>query len=278
MARSLVIVESATKAPTINRYLGRDFVVKSSAGHVRDLPVGGRASDPQQRVKEAAKTRKLSPKKKAEYRAKRARTQLVQRMGVDPDHDWAATYEVIPGKEKVVKELKSLAARSEHVYLATDLDREGEAIAWHLMELLGGPRERYRRVVFNEITRRAVEEAFADPGEVDIDRVNAQQARRFLDRVVGFEVSPLLWSKVARGLSAGPRAVGCRATDRRPGTRDPGLRTGKSIGTCLPILRVPTSRNRSASRSRRRTMRSFVPRTRLRRTRLSLDCSSARSP
>ena len=203
MARSLVIVESATKAPTINRYLGRDFVVKSSAGHVRDLPVGGRASDPQQRVKEAAKTRKLSPKKKAEYRAKRARTQLVQRMGVDPDHDWAATYEVIPGKEKVVKELRSLAARSEHVYLATDLDREGEAIAWHLMEVLGGPPERYRRVVFNEITRRAVEEAFAEPGEVDIDRVNAQQARRFLDRVVGFEVSPLLWSKVARGLSAG---------------------------------------------------------------------------
>ena len=203
MARSLVIVESATKAPTINRYLGRDFVVKSSAGHVRDLPVGGRASDPQQRVKEAAKTRKLSPKKKAEYRARRARTQLVQRMGVDPDHGWAATYEVIPGKEKVVKELKGLAARSDLVYLATDLDREGEAIAWHLMEVLGGPPERYRRVVFNEITRRAVAEAFADPGEVDIDRVNAQQARRFLDRVVGFEVSPLLWSKVARGLSAG---------------------------------------------------------------------------
>ena len=203
MARSLVIVESATKAPTINRYLGRDFVVKSSAGHVRDLPVGGRASDPQQRVKEAAKTRKLSPKRKAEYRARRARAQLVQRMGVDPDHGWAATYEVIPGKEKVVKELKGLAARSDLVYLATDLDREGEAIAWHLMEVLGGPPERYRRVVFNEITRRAVEEAFADPGEVDIDRVNAQQARRFLDRVVGFEVSPLLWSKVARGLSAG---------------------------------------------------------------------------
>ena len=203
MARSLVIVESATKAPTINRYLGRDFVVKSSAGHVRDLPVGGRTVDPQQRVKEAAKTRKLSPKKKAEYRAKRARNQLVERMGVDPDRAWKATYEVIPGKEKVVRELKSLAARSEHVYLATDLDREGEAIAWHLMEVLGGPPERYRRVVFNEITQRAVEEAFADPGEVDLDRVNAQQARRFLDRVVGFEVSPLLWSKVARGLSAG---------------------------------------------------------------------------
>ena len=203
MARSLVIVESATKAPTINRYLGRDFVVKSSAGHVRDLPVGGRAADPQQRVKEAAKTRKLPPEERARYRAKRARAQLVQRMGVDPDQAWQANYEVIPGKEKVVAELKRLAARADHVYLATDLDREGEAIAWHLMEVLGGPPERYRRVVFNEITRRAVEDAFADPGEVDMNRVNAQQARRFLDRVVGFEVSPLLWAKVARGLSAG---------------------------------------------------------------------------
>ena len=203
MGRSLVIVESATKAPTINRYLGRDFIVKSSAGHVRDLPVGGRTVDPQQRVKEAAKTRKLAPKQKAEYRAKRARSQLVQRMGVDPDNGWSAAYEVIPGKEKVVRDLKSLAARADHVYLATDLDREGEAIAWHLMEVLGGAPERYSRVVFNEITQRAVEQAFANPGKVDVNRVNAQQARRFLDRVVGFEVSPLLWAKVARGLSAG---------------------------------------------------------------------------
>ena len=203
MGRSLVIVESATKAPTINRYLGRDFIVKSSAGHVRDLPVGGRTVDPQQRVKEAAKTRKLPPKQKTEYRAKRARSQLVQRMGVDPDNGWSAAYEVIPGKEKVVRDLKGLAARADHVYLATDLDREGEAIAWHLMEVLGGSPERYSRVVFNEITQRAVERAFANPGKVDVNRVNAQQARRFLDRVVGFEVSPLLWAKVARGLSAG---------------------------------------------------------------------------
>ena len=203
MSRSLVIVESATKAPTINRYLGRGYIVKSSTGHVRDLPVGGRTVDPRQRVQEAAKTRKLSPEKKAEYRLKRARSQLVQRMGVDPDAGWRASYEVIPGKEKVVKDLRALAARAEIIYLATDLDREGEAIAWHLMEVLGGPKERYRRVVFNEITQRAVEQAFANPGVVDEDRVNAQQARRFLDRVVGFEVSPLLWSKVARGLSAG---------------------------------------------------------------------------
>ena len=207
MARSLVIVESATKAPTINRYLGREFTVKSSAGHVRDLPVGGRRPDPkalaEQRAKEAAKVKKLSPAKRAEYRQQRNRAQLVQRMGVDPKGGWKAAYEVIPGKERVVGELKRLADRAEHVYLATDLDREGEAIAWHLMEVLGGPPARYRRVVFNEITRSAVERAFANPGAVDRNRVNAQQARRFLDRVVGFELSPLLWSKVARGLSAG---------------------------------------------------------------------------
>ena len=207
MARSLVIVESATKAPTINRYLGRDFVVKSSAGHVRDLPTRRSTLDPkeraEQRAKEAAKTRKLPPKRREEYRRQRARSQLVRNMGVDPDDGWSATYEVIPGKEKVVRELKTLASRADRVYLATDLDREGEAIAWHLMEVLGGSPDRYRRVVFNQITKNAVEEAFANPGTVDENQVNAQQARRFLDRVVGFELSPLLWSKVARGLSAG---------------------------------------------------------------------------
>ncbi|MDE0419830.1 MAG: type I DNA topoisomerase [Gammaproteobacteria bacterium] len=207
MARSLVIVESATKAPTINRYLGRDYVVRSSAGHVRDLPTRRAVGDPkeraQQRAKEAAKTRKLSPKRREEYRKQRARSQLVRNMGVDPDNGWAASYEVIPGKEKVVRDLRALASRSERVYLATDLDREGEAIAWHLTEVLGGSPDRYRRVVFNQITKGAIEEAFANPGRIDEDRVNAQQARRFLDRVVGFELSPLLWSKVARGLSAG---------------------------------------------------------------------------
>ena len=207
MARSLVIVESATKAPTINRYLGRDYIVKSSAGHVRDLPVGGKSVDPkqraEQRAKETAKVGKLSPAKRADYRKKRARSQLVERMGVDPHDGWKASYEVIPGKEKVVRELRSLAARSDRIFLATDLDREGEAIAWHLTQVLGGPPDRYRRVVFNEITKAAIEEAFANPGAVDEDRVNAQQARRFLDRVVGFELSPLLWAKVARGLSAG---------------------------------------------------------------------------
>ena len=207
MPRSLVIVESATKAPTINRYLGSDYTVKSSAGHVRDLPVGGRGASAEERAarrtEEAAKTRRLAAAEKAEYRRKRNRQQLVQRMGVDPDDSWRACYEVIPGKEKVVRELKRLADQCDLVYLATDLDREGEAIAWHLTQVLGGPPERYRRVVFNEITRNAVERAFAAPVAIDENRVNAQQARRFLDRVVGFELSPLLWAKVARGLSAG---------------------------------------------------------------------------
>ncbi|MEM7098275.1 MAG: type I DNA topoisomerase [Pseudomonadota bacterium] len=203
MARSLVIVESPAKARTINKYLGKEYIVKSSVGHIRDLPTSGRAVDPKARAAEAAKTKALSPAKREAYKKKRARDQLVRRMGVNPDKNWSATYEVLPGKEKVVDELKKLAGNAEAVYLATDLDREGEAIAWHLKETIGGEPDRYRRVVFNEITRKAIQEAFEEPGELDMDQVHAQQARRFLDRVVGFELSPLLWSKVARGLSAG---------------------------------------------------------------------------
>ena len=124
-------------------------------------------------------------------------------MGVDPDNDWVARYEIQPGKEKVVAELQQLAADADSIYLATDLDREGEAIAWHLREVIGGSEDRYQRVIFAEITKNAIQDAFSRPGELNIDRVNAQQARRFLDRVVGFMVSPLLWAKVARGLSAG---------------------------------------------------------------------------
>ncbi|MCP5183824.1 MAG: type I DNA topoisomerase [Pseudomonadales bacterium] len=204
MARSLVIVESPAKAKTINRYLGNEYVVRSSVGHIRDLPTGGQSSiSPKERAAEAAKTRSLPAAEKAAYKAARARTQLVRRMGVDPDRGWDASYEVLPGKEKVVAELTRLAATADTVYLATDMDREGEAIAWHLRETIGGDPDRYRRVVFNEITRKAIQDAFAAPGELDMNRVNAQQARRFLDRVVGFELSPLLWEKVARGLSAG---------------------------------------------------------------------------
>ena len=204
MGKSLVIVESPAKAKTINKYLGSDYVVKSSVGHVRDLPMGGNTVvDPKERAQQAAKTRKMSADEKASYKTHRAREQLVNRMGIDPDNNWAATYEILPSKEKVVDELKKAAAKAEHIYLATDLDREGEAIAWHLQESIGGDPKRYSRVVFNEITKKAIQEAFAHPGELNINRVNAQQARRFLDRVVGFMVSPLLWEKVARGLSAG---------------------------------------------------------------------------
>ncbi|WP_240990575.1 type I DNA topoisomerase [Psychrobacter submarinus] len=191
--KSLVIVESPAKAKTINKYLGSDFVVRSSIGHVRDLPVGASKG-----TKKAAanKDESLSKEEKAQQA-------LVRRMGIDPEHDWAAVYEVLPNKTKVIKELKSLAKDADKIYLATDMDREGEAIAWHLKEVIGGADSKYERVVFNEITKNAIQNAFKQPSKLDIDRVNAQQARRFLDRVVGFMVSPILWQKVARGLSAG---------------------------------------------------------------------------
>lgn len=205
MSKSLVIVESPAKAKTINKYLGSEFVVKSSVGHIRDLPTSGNGKpvDAKARARAAAATRKMAPEEKAAYKKKKARQQLVTRMGIDPDQDWKANYEILPGKEKVVSELQKLAKSADHIYLATDLDREGEAIAWHLKESIGGDPQRYKRVVFNEITKRAINEAFSDPGELDMRYVEAQQARRFLDRVVGFMVSPLLWAKVARGLSAG---------------------------------------------------------------------------
>ncbi|WP_169392982.1 MULTISPECIES: type I DNA topoisomerase [Psychrobacter] len=190
--KSLVIVESPAKAKTINKYLGNDFIVRSSIGHVRDLPVSGSGKT----TKKTAKDDKLSKEEKAQQA-------LVRRMGVDPEHGWKAVYEVLPNKTKVIKELKALAKDADKIYLATDMDREGEAIAWHLKEVIGGDDSKYQRVVFNEITKSAIQSAFEQPSKLDIDRVNAQQARRFLDRVVGFMVSPLLWQKVARGLSAG---------------------------------------------------------------------------
>ncbi|MGP5346033.1 type I DNA topoisomerase [Psychrobacter celer] len=192
--KSLVIVESPAKAKTINKYLGDDFIVRSSIGHVRDLPVS--ASKSAKKTTAAKKDETLSKEEKAQQA-------LVRRMGVDPEHDWAAVYEVLPNKTKVIKELKALAKDADKIYLATDMDREGEAIAWHLKEVIGGPDSKYQRVVFNEITKSAIQNAFKEPSKLDIDRVNAQQARRFLDRVVGFMVSPLLWQKIARGLSAG---------------------------------------------------------------------------
>ena len=205
MGKSLVIVESPAKAKTINRYLGDDFIVKSSIGHVRDLPVSGsgRKVSAAERAEKARHTRSLSPEAREQQRKAKAHAQLVSRMGIDPDNGWTARYEILPGKEKVVDELRRIAAKADHIYLATDLDREGEAIAWHLREVIDGSEDRFHRVVFNEITRKAIQEAFKEPGKLDMGRVESQQARRFLDRVVGFMVSPLLWEKIARGLSAG---------------------------------------------------------------------------
>lgn len=195
MGKSLVIVESPAKAKTINKYLGKEFIVKSSVGHIRDLPVSG-TGQKRTSLAKSADDKKTKVKRSPEQ-------VLVDRMGVDPYHDWQAHYEVLPGKERVVAELKKLAKDADTIYLATDLDREGEAIAWHLKEVIGGDEAKYRRVVFNEITKSAIQNAFKSPDQLDIDRVNAQQARRFMDRVVGFMLSPLLWKKLARGLSAG---------------------------------------------------------------------------
>ncbi len=211
MGRSLVIVESPAKAKTINKYLGKDFIVKSSYGHIRDLPSGAseeededaKAAKAKAAAKTKAATKKLSDTQKIVAKAARSQLALVRRMGVDPEHGWDARYEVLPGKEKVLKELKEYAEDADTIYLATDRDREGEAIAWHLREVIGGDPKRFKRVTFSEITKTAIQDAFKHSGELDMNGVNAQQARRFLDRVVGFMVSPLLWAKVARGLSAG---------------------------------------------------------------------------
>ncbi|MHC5173040.1 MAG: type I DNA topoisomerase, partial [Planctomycetota bacterium] len=163
--KSLVIVESPAKAKTINKYLGSDFEVQASVGHIRDLPSKG--------------------------------------INVDIENNFEPTYEISPGRKRMVSTLKASAKKCDRVYLATDLDREGEAIAWHLKECLNLKDENTYRVVFNAITKNAIQKAFENPGKIDMDRVMAQQARRILDRIVGYQISPLLWKKVARGLSAG---------------------------------------------------------------------------
>ena len=198
MAKSLVIVESPNKVKSISKYLGKNYLVRSSVGHIRDLPTSAVKAPKNKPI-----DRKLPPEEKERIRAERAKAALVRKMGVDPDHNWAAEYYVLPGKEKVLKDLQEAAEKAETIYLATDLDREGEAIAWHLREVIGGDPDRFKRVTFAEITKSAIQAAFEKPTELNMDRVNAQQGRRFLDRVVGYMVSPLLWEKVARGLSAG---------------------------------------------------------------------------
>lgn len=212
MANNLVIVESPAKARTISKYLGSDYIVKSSVGHIRDLPKGKNRAP----SKRAAIPKDISEAEKLRLKTINDRTRLVRRMGIDPDNDWKVEYEIIPEKEKVIKELKKASKNVDHIYLATDLDREGEAIAWHLKEALGPQKYEFSRVRFNQITKSAILASFEDPKEIDIDLVQAQQARRFLDRVVGFELSPLLWKKIARGLSAGRvQSVALRLLDER---------------------------------------------------------------
>jgi DNA topoisomerase-1 len=168
--KKLLIVESPAKAKTIKKILGKDFTVKASVGHIRDLNSSGRG-------------------KKA--------------LGIDLEHDYKPDYIIIKGKEKTVKELQDAAAKADEIYLAPDPDREGEAIAWHLKEALNLSDENAHRVTYSAITKRAVLHALENPGRIDMDRVNAQQGRRILDRLVGFSLSPFLWKKVAKNLSAG---------------------------------------------------------------------------
>src|SRR5450755_2741895 len=168
MPKALVIVESPVKAKTINKYLGKQYIVKASLGHIKDLPK--------------------------------------KDLAVDVENGFEPHYEIIEGKRKLIAELKQAAKGVDSIYLAADPDREGEAICFHLQEELqgkknGGPQ--IYRVMFNEITKNAIQKAFQNPGMVDEKLVDAQQARRVLDRLVGYKISPLLWDKVRRGLSAG---------------------------------------------------------------------------
>ena len=211
MAKSLVIVESPAKAKTISKYLGKDYIVESSVGHIRDLP---KKASPL--AKRASIPKDISPEEKQKLKAVNDRNRLIRRMGIDPDNGWTADWQIIPEKEKVIKSLRKAAKGAEHIYLATDLDREGEAIAWHLKEALGPEKYNYSRVRFNQITKSAIIDSFADPKEIDLDLVKAYRARRFLDKVIGFELSPLLWKKIARGLSAGRvQSVALRVLDER---------------------------------------------------------------
>ena len=220
MARSLVIVESPAKAKTINKYLGRNYTVKASYGHVMDLPK--------------------------------------KDLGIDVKHGFEPTYEISPNKVEVVAGLRKAAEKADAIYLAGDPDREGEAICAHLAEVLGptmaakfgggangaGKKKKKEkgkakgrkaavepvpesshifRVMFNEITSKAIKAAFEHPGQVNMNLVDAQQARRVLDRLVGYKISPLLWDKVRRGLSAGRVRDRCASADRRARARNPRL-------------------------------------------------------
>src|SRR3990172_11354075 len=165
MAKSLIIVESPSKARTITKYLGKKYNVIASVGHVKDLPAS--------------------------------------KLGVDIENNFAPDYTTIKGKAKVLTEIKKEEKSADAIFLGPDPDREGEAIAWHIAGELSGDRENVYRVLFHEITEKAIKEALKSPSRIDMHKVNAQQARRILDRIVGYKLSPLLWEKVRRGLSAG---------------------------------------------------------------------------
>ena len=211
MSKSLVIVESPAKAKTISKYLGSEYIVESSVGHIRDLPKKAISDG-----KRSTIPKNISPEEKEKLKAINDRKRLIRRMGINPDNGWEADWQIIPEKEKVLKALKKAAKNCEHIYLATDLDREGEAIAWHLKEALGSDKYNYSRVRFNQITKDAIIESFSEPKDIDLDLVKAYRARRFLDKVIGFELSPLLWKKIARGLSAGRvQSVALRLLDER---------------------------------------------------------------
>jgi len=206
MARSLVIVESPAKAKTINKYLGRDYTVKASLGHVMDLPKAtlGILLPPDKSGKK--KKRKTKAKSKGKAGEKVEEKPIPKPVVVTAENIFEPTLEVIPGKIKVITDLRKAAEVAPNVYLATDPDREGEAISAHLLEVLAkrkSDRPKFRRVMFNEITPKAIKAAFEKAGAVNSDLVDAQQARRVLDRLVGYKVSPILWHKVRRGLSAG---------------------------------------------------------------------------
>ena len=174
MSYTLVVVESPAKAKTIGRYLGDDYKIIASVGHIRDLPSGT--------------------------------------LGVDVNNNFKPRYITMRGKTKVIKDLREAAKDADKVLIATDPDREGEAIAWHVADVLKIPKDELNRISFNEITQKAVNEAVEKPRKIDMDLFNAQQARRILDRLVGYELSPLLWDKVRRGPIRWSSPIGCHKT------------------------------------------------------------------
>ena len=239
MSKTLVVVESPAKAKTIEKYLGGDYAVRASYGHIRDLP----KSD----------------------------------LGVDVDHEFEVTYQVPEDSKKHVAALKKALKANEDLILATDYDREGEAIAYHVASLLGVDPARAKRVTFTEITRDAILEAFQRPREIDLKLFDAQEARRVLDRLVGYKISPLLWRRVQPGLSAGRVQSVALRHDRRARARDPRLhpdrvlerrRSPHAAGPGPPVPRPPGERARGPDRRRaRQEGRAAVGRGRGRRAR-----------